>query len=209
MLGRVPTTLMRQCARTAAPAAQRSLAVRTSAAAPSMLNNTYAKRTFAAESVEQDLMATDAWKNSCYMEIDYTISEDATVYEAVQRFSAFDIGCVVTVDAEGDITGVISERDYVCKIALLGKDSKDTLIKEISTKAANLVTASPKDSVDACMAKMLGKDIRHLPLLNDDGKVVGMLSIKDLVKSVMKEKEKTIKILSDFALGKGGHFGSE
>jgi len=59
------------------------------------------------------------------------------------------------------------------------------------------------------MSKMLSKDIRHLPLLDESGKVVGMLSIKDLVKAAVAEKEKTIKVLSDFALGKGGHFGSE
>jgi len=163
----------------------------------------------AVGSVEQELMASDAWKKSCYMEIEYTIDDELSVYDAVQRMSAFDIGCLVTVDSAGAISGVISERDYVTKIALLGRKSQETKIKEISTKSANLVTASPDDSVDACMTKMLSKDIRHLPLLDTEGKVCGMLSIKDLVKSVMKEKEKTIKVLSDFALGKGGHFGSE
>jgi CBS domain-containing protein len=109
----------------------------------------------------------------------------------------------------GNIAGVVSERDYVTKIALLGKTSKDTKISEISTKSANLITVSPKDSIEICMGKMLSRDIRHLPLLDDDGKVVGMLSIKDLVKALVAEKEKTIQVLSDFALGKGGHFGSE
>lgn len=109
----------------------------------------------------------------------------------------------------GNITGVMSERDYVCKIALLGKTSKETKIKEVSTKAANLITASPTDTVDDCMQKMLSKDIRHLPLLDADKKVVGIISIKDLVKTLLAEKEKTIKVLSDFALGRGGHFGSE
>lgn len=56
---------------------------------------------------------------------------------------------------------------------------------------------------------MLSKDIRHLPLLNDEGKVVGILSIKDLVKAVVQHQEETIKILQDFALGRGGHFGSD
>jgi CBS domain-containing protein len=109
----------------------------------------------------------------------------------------------------GPISGVISERDYVSKIALLGRKSKETAIKEISTKTANLVTATPKESVDECMQKMLQRDIRHLPLLDDGGKVIGMLSVKDLVKTLVQEKEDTIKVLSDFALGKGGHFGSE
>lgn len=77
----------------------------------------------------------------------------------------------------GNISGVISERDYISKIALLGKKSRETKIKEISTKSANLLVASPHDSVDECMAKMLSKDIRHLPLMDDDGKVIGMLSV--------------------------------
>lgn len=91
----------------------------------------------------------------------------------------------------------------------LGRNSKETKIKEISTKSANLITASPHDSVDGCMQKMLSKDIRHLPLLDDEGKVVGILSIKDLVKATVQHQEETIKILSDFALGRGGHFGSD
>jgi len=109
----------------------------------------------------------------------------------------------------GDISGVVSERDYVNKIALLGRNSKETKIKEISTKSANLVTASPKDTVDVCMNKILQKDIRHLPLIDETGKVVGMLSVKDLIKEIVSVKEKQIEVLSNFALGKGGHFGGE
>jgi len=71
------------------------------------------------------------------------------------------------------------------------------------------MVAHPEDSVDICMEKMLSKDIRHLPLVDVNGKVMGMLSVKDLVKTMVNEKEQTIKVLSDFALGKGGHFGSE
>mmetsp|Transcript_10982 Transcript_10982/g.24181 ORF Transcript_10982/g.24181 Transcript_10982/m.24181 type:complete len:193 (+) Transcript_10982:84-662(+) len=162
-----------------------------------------------AQTVKEGLTATDAWNKSCYSEIDYTVSEDLPVYEAVQKFAAYNIGCLVTTDKDGKISGVVSERDYVCKVALLGKTSKDVSIKEISTKSANLITASPNETVSNCMAKMLMKDIRHLPLLDNDGGVVGIVSIKDLVKSELKEKEEAIKALSDFALGKGGHFGSE
>lgn len=79
-------------------------------------------------------------------------------------------------------------------------------MKQISTKAANLVTASPSDTVDACMAKMLSRDIRHLPLVDDDGEVVGIISIKDLIKSCLEEKEYTIHSLASFAVGEGGHF---
>jgi len=160
-------------------------------------------------SLEESPTAKVAWEKSCYFEMDFTVSDDATVYEAVQKFAAYDVGCLITTDASGNISGVISERDYVSKIALLGRKSKDTMVKEISTKSANLITATPKDTVDECMSKMLSKDIRHLPLLDEAGKVIGMLSVKDLVKTLVKEKEDTIKVLSDFALGKGGHYGSE
>ena len=107
------------------------------------------------------------------------------------------------------MTGIVSERDYVCKIALLGRKSKDTAVKEISTGAGNLITANTKDTVEECMEKMLSGDIRHLPLIDDTDKCVGLISIKDLVKTVVQEKEQTIKVLSDFALGRGGHFGSD
>mmetsp|Transcript_35740 Transcript_35740/g.54969 ORF Transcript_35740/g.54969 Transcript_35740/m.54969 type:complete len:185 (-) Transcript_35740:127-681(-) len=158
--------------------------------------------------LEQKITASDAWVKSCYVEIDYTISDDSFVYDAVQRMSAFKVGCLVTTGKDGSVSGVVSERDYLNKIALLGRTSKETKIKEISTKLPNLVTATRKDSVEECMQKMLAKDIRHLPLV-EDGKVVGLLSIKDLVKVVLQEKEDTIKLLSDFALGKGAHYGNE
>ena len=147
--------------------------------------------------LEESKTAKSAWQKSCYFEMDFTIPEDASVYEAVQKFAAYDVGCLVTTDSsgtfhmaldlkissalynadnfvvhsKGGVSGVISERDYVSKIALLGRVSKDTKVKEISTKSSNLVTASPKDSVDECMSKMLAKDIRHLPLVDESGKV--------------------------------------
>jgi CBS domain-containing protein len=93
------------------------------------------------------------------------------IHRAIQKFAAYDIGCLVTTDANGDISGVISERDYISKVALLGRKSKELMVKDISTKTANLMTATPSDSIDTCMTKMITKDIRHLPLLNEDGKV--------------------------------------
>ena len=107
------------------------------------------------------------------------------------------------------MTGVVSERDYITKIALLGRTSKDTKVKQIATLTSKLVTAKPEDTVEMCMEKMLQADIRHLPIVSTSGDLQRMISIKDLVKTVLKEKEHPIKVLSDFALGKGGHFGSE
>lgn len=82
-------------------------------------------------------------------------------------------------------------------------------MKQISTPSSKLVTAKPEDSIEFCMEKMLASDIRHLPLVDAGGHLEGMISIKDLVKATIKQKEMTIKVLSDFALGKGGHFGAE
>ncbi len=96
--------------------------------------------------VKEGLTATDAWNKSCYSGIDYTISDELPVYDAVQKFAAYNIGCLVTVDGDGKISGVVSERDYVCKIALLGKTSKETKVKgacapysfiSLSTKSFN------------------------------------------------------------------------
>jgi len=167
------------------------------------------KRRCTMSTLGQSDVASAAWEKSCYMSIDFTIKDEATVYEAVQKFSAFNIGCLVTVNDAGSITGVVSERDYVNKIALLGRNSRETKVSEISTKAARLITTSPSENVHDCLQKMLSNDIRHLPMINDDGDVMGMLSVKDLVKAVVEEKEKALRTLSDFALGKGGHFGAE
>ena len=150
--------------------------------------------------------AKSAWERSCYFNISYTISEDKTVFEAVQLFSAYNIGCLVTTDANGKISGVISERDYVSKIALLGRSSKETKIKEVATQQKNLVTAKQSDTLSHCMELMLSRDIRHLPLIGDDGGVEGMLSIKDLIKVILADKDQAIDALSNLALGKGGHF---
>jgi len=205
MLSRIACTAVRRCVPTFTSYASRA-APRQIMTNPSLVTSPQ-RRTMGT--LEESVAASEAWEKSCYLAIDFTVDENATVYEAVQKLSAYNVGCLVTVDSKGDITGVVSERDYVNKIALLDRNSKDTLVNEISTKTARLVTASPSDSVHDCLNKMLSKEIRHLPLINDDGKVIGMLSVKDLVQSVVDEKEKALKTLSDFALGKGGHFGGE
>jgi len=102
----------------------------------------------------------------------------------------------------GNFSGIISERDYVKKIALLGRVSKDTLIKDISIHCPNVVTVSVDESIEKAMDSMMTKSIRHLPILNGT-KLVGIVSIKDLIKEVVADREKTIRDLSDLALGKG------
>jgi CBS-domain-containing membrane protein len=80
---------------------------------------------------------------------------------------------------------------------------------EIATRGSKVETATEGESVESCMEKMMNRNIRHLPVVDDSKALKGLVSMKDLVKVVISEKEETIKVLSDFALGKGGHFGSE
>jgi len=137
---------------------------------------------------------------SGYKTIDFAIDENASVLDAVKVFVANNIGCLVTTNSTGDLTGIISERDYISKVDLLGKNPQETKVKDIFTPSSKLVTATRDESVQHCMEKMLASDIRHLPLV-DHGELLGMVSIKDLVKTCIKEHNQTIKVLSDFALG--------
>ena len=151
--------------------------------------------------------AQSAWEKSCYFKIDFKVNENCLVYEAVQRFAAYNIGALAVTNDEGKVVGMMSERDYVCKVALLGRSSKNTKISEVATLGENIVVAKKSDSVDACMRKMLARDIRHLPVVDEEsGEVVGLLSIKDLIKELTKEKDDVITKLSDFNLGKGAFF---
>mmetsp|Transcript_9813 Transcript_9813/g.12431 ORF Transcript_9813/g.12431 Transcript_9813/m.12431 type:complete len:190 (-) Transcript_9813:1119-1688(-) len=143
----------------------------------------------------------NAWEKSCYHEMDYTISEDASVYNAVEKFSGYDVGALVAVDSEGKLAGIISERDYIKKVSLLGKTSKETKIKAIFTQGANVVCATVDDSIETAMDKMMTKSIRHLPIMEGE-KLVGFVSIKDIIKEVVKEKEETLRSLSDTVFGK-------
>ena len=106
---------------------------------------------------------------------------------------------------------MISERDYISKVDLLDRNPNETQIKEIATPLAQLITAKPTESVEVCMAKMLEHEIRHLPLMSScssDGssaELLGMVSIKDLVRTTVQEKEATIKVLTNFSLGKDSY----
>mmetsp|Transcript_16801 Transcript_16801/g.38813 ORF Transcript_16801/g.38813 Transcript_16801/m.38813 type:complete len:181 (+) Transcript_16801:104-646(+) len=148
--------------------------------------------------------ANDAAELSGYKNIDFCIDEDATVLEAVKKFASHNIGCLVTRNGNGDLTGIISERDYISKVDLLDRSPDETQVKEIFTPSSKLVTANGDESVQTCMEKMLVADIRHLPLVHH-GELKGMISIKDLVKTCIKEQDQTIKVLSDFALGKSAY----
>jgi IMP dehydrogenase len=99
------------------------------------------------------------------------------------------IGALLVKDEMGNPVGVMSERDYARKVILLGKSSRDTLVNQIMS--SNIIYVKPERSPEECMALMVNKRIRHLPVL-DNNKLVGFISIGDVVKAVIDEKEFTI-----------------
>jgi CBS domain containing-hemolysin-like protein len=113
-------------------------------------------------------------------------------------------------DSKNNIIGVLSQRDYINKVAALEKDSMNVKVKEICTYAPTVIIAKKDDTIEQCMNKMLFKDIRHLLVIDDTNKdFIGMISIKDLIKEIMRDKNETITRLTDFKIGKGAFFGSE
>jgi hypothetical protein len=160
--------------------------------------------------VNASVSAMNVFENSCYHKIDFKVNEEASVKEAVMRFSAFNIGCLAVTDNSNKVIGVCSERDYIKKVSVTDKGVKDLKVKDICTYGPNIIIAKKDDSLEICMNKMMYKDIRHLLVIDDNNvDFIGMISIKDLIKEIMKKNEDTITRLSDFKIGKGAFFGSE
>lgn len=124
----------------------------------------------------------------------WTITPDEAVYDALQLMADKNVGALV-VAKDGQIIGVISERDYARKVILKGKSSRETLVREIMTSPAICVT--PDKTVEQCLALMTDKHIRHLPVV-DDGKLVGVVSVGDLVKSIIDSQKELIRQLENF-----------
>ncbi len=125
------------------------------------------------------------------------VAPDSFVYDALELMADKKIGALLVVEG-GRLVGVISERDYARKVILKGKSSLDTPVKEIMTH--DVVWVRPEQSVEECMSLVTEKRVRHLPVLVDD-QVVGVISIGDLVKAVIDEKDFTIKQLESYITG--------
>jgi CBS domain-containing protein len=128
----------------------------------------------------------------------WTISPKATVMEALKLMAEKKIGALVVVH-DDQVVGIISERDYARKIVLRGKSSVNTPVKEIMTDKVYYV--GPKTTTQECMVLVTQQSIRHLPVL-ENGKLVGLISIGDVVKSIIDEQETTIAQLSNYITGK-------
>jgi CBS domain-containing protein len=123
-----------------------------------------------------------------------TIASDASVYDAVKEMVEANVGSLlVTVD--GRIEGIVTERDYLRRVTLEGRTDQDTHVSEIMSSP--LVVVTPSTSVDECMAVMTDRRIRHVPVV-DEGDIVGLISIGDLVKFQSKQQSFKIQYLTDY-----------
>ena len=125
----------------------------------------------------------------------WTISKDQSVMQALILMSEKNIGAIIIVDNNDFPIGIFSERDYARKIILKGKSSKDTLLDEVMTK--ELITVTRDYEIDQCMEIMNEKRIRHLPVL-ENKKIVGIISIGDVLKIMIKEQKELIDHLQKF-----------
>lgn len=124
----------------------------------------------------------------------YSVLPTITVYEALVSMSEKNIGAILVVE-NSILKGILSERDYARKIALKAKSSKKTLVHEIMVQ--NVITVKPSDNLDYCMELMYTKKIRHLPVLENDA-IIGIISIGDVVKSIIDLQKDTIKQLNSY-----------
>ena len=127
----------------------------------------------------------------------WTIEPGASVYDAIAQMADREIGALVVI-GENRVVGIITERDYARKIILQGKSSRKTPVRDIMTE--KVIYVQPDRKIDECMALMTEKRIRHLPVLNGD-KLAGIISIGDVVKAVISQKEFLIDQLTSYISG--------
>lgn len=126
------------------------------------------------------------------------VAPNDTVFHGLSVMAKHNVGAVMVLDGE-QLVGIFSERDYARKVILVGKSSKETAIREIMSERVAYV--SPETPIDQCMALMTEKHFRHLPVLDDDANVVGIISIGDLVKETISSQQFLIQELERYIAG--------
>jgi CBS domain-containing protein len=127
----------------------------------------------------------------------HSVRPDDTVLSALGAMAAHDIGAVLVVEGD-ELVGILTERDYARKVALMGRASRDSPVRAIMT--ANIVCIPSTRTVEECMALMTERRCRHLPVV-ENGRVIGLVSIGDLVKAMIDEQEFTINQLKNYIAG--------
>jgi CBS domain-containing protein len=127
----------------------------------------------------------------------HSVSPDTSVYDALESLEEKNLGALLVLE-NGKLVGVFTERDYARKVILKGRSSKDTVVRDIMSP--NPVYVSPDTTIDECMQIMTNKFIRHLPVI-DRGDLIGIISIGDVVKFMIKEKDFIIENLEHYITG--------
>jgi CBS domain-containing protein len=127
----------------------------------------------------------------------YFIAPSATVFEALQQMAEKNVGALLVMEG-GRIVGVVTERDYARKVILLARSSKDTPLRDVMTTA--VIYVRPNQTSEECMALMTESRVRHLPVV-DGGKLIGLISIGDIVKSIISEQSFIIEQLQNYISG--------
>jgi CBS domain-containing protein len=130
----------------------------------------------------------------------WSIGPEATVYEAVAMMAEKSVGALPVLDWAGNLVGIISERDYTRKIVLKDRSSRDTKVREIMT--SKVFHVEPNDTIDDCMLLMSQHRIRHLPVVEGD-RIIGVLSISDVLRTIIVEKQSLIQQLENYISGTG------
>ena len=128
----------------------------------------------------------------------WSVPPEATVFDALHMMATAEIGALPVISHHGKLLGIFSERDYARKVILMGRSSKETPVSEVMTSPA--ITADPEDTVEQCMQVMTNDRIRHLPVV-DEGRVIGMVSIRDIVSDIIADQDFTIEQLEHYISG--------
>ena len=127
----------------------------------------------------------------------FQVAPQVTVFDGLKLLAEYGVGAMLVME-QGKLVGIFSERDYTRKVALQGKNSKETTIADIMTR--NVVSVTPTTGTRVCMTLMSTKKIRHLPVLDGD-KVLGLISIRDLMDDIIADHEQTISQLQTYITG--------
>ena len=127
-----------------------------------------------------------------------SISADASVFDAIKMMADESIGSLVVLDENGGLAGIVTERDYARKVIVKGRSSRGTRVADIMT--ADVLTTNCDNTVNSCMETMTEKKLRHLPVV-ENGKVIAMISIGDLVQAIIADQKEEIEHLEHYISG--------